>query len=135
VLGFFVFHGVQRCSCACNPPRNSSMDRYDALYSQFTGTTDVFALQQLADNISIISPRAAATANNVTYWMGTDKFNVYSGQIQTLPTTVREYVYKDINYAQSDQIVSGTNEGFNEVWWFYPVPTPTGTTDTLFTTT
>jgi hypothetical protein len=91
------------------------------LYSlQFTGTTDVFALQQLADNISIISPRAAATANNVTYWMGTDKFYVYSGQIQTLPTTVREYVYKDINFGQSDQIVSGTNEGFNEVWWFYP---------------
>jgi hypothetical protein len=87
---------------------------------QFTGTTDVFALQQLADNISIISPRAAATANNVTYWMGTDKFYVYSGQIQTLPTTVREYVYKDINFDQSDQIVSGTNEGFNEVWWFYP---------------
>jgi hypothetical protein len=77
-------------------------------------------LQQLADNISIISPRAAATANNVTYWMGTDKFYVYSGQIQTLPTTVREYVYKDINFAQADQIVSGTNEGFNEIWWFYP---------------
>jgi hypothetical protein len=32
------------------------------LYSlQYLGTTDVFALQQLADNISIISPRAAAT--------------------------------------------------------------------------
>ena len=91
------------------------------LYSlQFTGTTDVFALQQLADNISMISPRAAATANNVTYWMGTDKFYAYTGQVQTLPCTVREYVYKDINFAQSDQIISGTNEGFNEIWWFYP---------------
>jgi hypothetical protein len=91
------------------------------LYSlQYLGTTDVFSLQQLADNISLIGPRAAASANNVTYWMGTDKFYVYSGQIQTLPTTVREYVYKDINFGQSDQIVSGTNEGFNEVWWFYP---------------
>lgn len=91
------------------------------LYSlQFTGTTDIFALQQLADNISIISPRAAATANNITYWMGTDKFYAYTGQIQTLPCTVREYVFKDINYAQSNQIISGTNEGFNEIWWFYP---------------
>jgi hypothetical protein len=91
------------------------------LYSlQFTGTVDIFSLQQLADNISIISPRAAATANNVTYWMGTDKFYVYTGQVQTLPTTVREYVYKDINFGQSDQIISGTNEGFNEIWWFYP---------------
>jgi hypothetical protein len=68
----------------------------------------------------LLAHEAAATANNVTYWMGTDKFYVYSGQIQTLPTTVREYVYKDINFAQADQIVSGTNEGFNEIWWFYP---------------
>jgi hypothetical protein len=60
------------------------------LYSlQYLGTTDVFSLQQLADNISLIGPRAAASANNVTYWMGTDKFYVYSGQIQTLPTTVQ----------------------------------------------
>lgn len=91
------------------------------LYSlQFTGTTDVFALQELADNISIISPRAVATANNVTYWMGQDKFYVYSGQVQTLPCTIREYVFKDINFNQADQIVSGTNEGFTEIWWFYP---------------
>jgi len=91
------------------------------LYSlQYLGTTDVFGLQQLADNISIISPRAAATANNITYWFGTDKFYAYSGQVQTLPCTVREYVYKDINFAQANQIVSGTNEGFNEIWWFYP---------------
>jgi len=91
------------------------------LYSlQYLGTTDVFGLQQLADNISIISPRAAATANNITYWFGTDKFYAYSGQVQTLPCTVREYVYKDLNYGQANQIVSGTNEGFNEIWWFYP---------------
>jgi hypothetical protein len=91
------------------------------LYSlQYLGTTDVFGLQQLADNISIISPRAAATANNITYWFGTDKFYAYSGQVQTLPCTVREYVFKDLNYSQANQIVSGTNEGFNEIWWFYP---------------
>jgi hypothetical protein len=52
--------------------------------------------------------------------MGTDKFYAYTGQIQTLPCTVREYVYKDINFGQADQIVCGTNEGFNEIWWFYP---------------
>jgi hypothetical protein len=91
------------------------------LYSlQYLGTADVFSLQQLADNISLIGPRAVASANNITYWMGTDKFYAYTGQIQTLPTTVREYVYKDINFGQADQIVSGTNEGFNEIWWFYP---------------
>jgi hypothetical protein len=87
---------------------------------QFLGTTDVFGLQELADNISIISSRATITANNVLYWMGTDKFYAYDGRVQTLPCTLREYVFKDINFDQSDQIVCGTNEGFTEIWWFYP---------------
>jgi hypothetical protein len=91
------------------------------LYSlQFLGTTDVFGLQEYADNISIIAPRAVASANNVTYWMGQDKFYAYSGRVETLPCTVRQYVFEDLNYEQAAQIVCGTNEGFNEVWWFYP---------------
>jgi len=91
------------------------------LYSlQFTGTNDVFGYQQLADNISIISPRAKTTANNTTYWMGLDKFYMYNGTVTTLPTTLRNYVFNNLNFEQTDQIVSGTNEGWNEVWWFYP---------------
>lgn len=91
------------------------------LYSlQFTGTTDVFALQELGDNLSIIGPRACISANNVTYWMGQDKFYAYSGRVETLPCTLRNHVFQNINYEQSDQIVCGTNEGWNEIWWFYP---------------
>lgn len=91
------------------------------LYSlQFLGTTDVFGLQEYADNISIISPRAVTSASNVTYWMGQDKFYAYSGRIETLPCTVRQYVFEDLNFDQTEQIVCGTNEGFNEIWWFYP---------------
>lgn len=87
---------------------------------QYLGTTDVFGLQEYADNISIIGPRAVVTVNNVTYWMGHDKFYAYSGRVETLPCTLRNHVFENINYAQADQIVCGTNEGWNEVWWFYP---------------
>lgn len=87
---------------------------------QFLGTTDVFALQEYADNISIASPRAVITASNVTFWMGRDKFYIYTGRVETLPCTVRNYVFKDINFTQADQIIAGTNEQWNEVWWFYP---------------
>lgn len=86
---------------------------------QFLGTADVFGLQEYADNISIMGPRAVISANNITYWMGLDKFYMYDGRVRTLPCTLREYVFKDINFAQSDQVICGTNEGFNEVWWFY----------------
>jgi hypothetical protein len=87
---------------------------------QFLGTTDVFNINELADNISIIGPRAVTTANNTAYWMGHDKFYAYSGRVETLPCSLRNFVFQDINYAQVDQIVCGTNEGWNEVWWFYP---------------
>ena len=87
---------------------------------QFTGTTDVFSLQEYADNISILSARGVTTVNNITYWMGRDKFYAYSGRVDTLPTTLRNYVFNDMNFDQAEQIISGTNEGFNEVWWMYP---------------
>jgi hypothetical protein len=52
--------------------------------------------------------------------MGKDKFYAYSGRVETLPSTLRNHVFTNLNYAQADQIVSGTNEGWNEIWWFYP---------------
>lgn len=91
------------------------------LYSlQFLGTSDVFGLQEYADNISVASPRSMATAASVTYWMGQDKFYAYTGRVETLPCTLRNHVFKNINYNQLAQVVCGTNEQWNEVWWFYP---------------
>jgi hypothetical protein len=87
---------------------------------QFLGTTDVFGLQELADNISILSPRSVAVVNNTAYWFGHDKFYAYGGRVETLPCTIRNHVFQNLNYEQAEQIVSGTNEGWNEVWWFYP---------------
>jgi hypothetical protein len=87
---------------------------------QFLGTTDVFGLQEYADNISVMSSRAMATASNITYWMGQDKFYAYTGRVETLPCTLRNHVFQNFNSAQSDQVICGTNEQWNEVWWFYP---------------
>jgi len=87
---------------------------------QFLGTTDVYGLQEYSDNISIISPRACISASNVTFWMGKDKFYAYTGRVETLPCTLRKHVFQNINRYQADQIICGTNEEWNEVWWFYP---------------
>jgi hypothetical protein len=91
-----------------------------AIYSmQYLGAPYVWGFQILGDNLSIASPNVAVTANNITYWMGVDKFYMYSGRVETLPCTLRSYVYNDINMSQSFQFFAGTNEGFNEVWWYY----------------
>jgi hypothetical protein len=87
---------------------------------QYLGPPYVWGFNLLMDNISLISPNAIASVNNQTFWMGVDKFYVYTGRVDTVPCTLRQYVFNDINQAQAYQIVSGTNEGYNEVWWFYP---------------
>jgi hypothetical protein len=91
-----------------------------AVYSmQYLGAPYVWGFQLLEDNISIIGPNAVTVASNVVYWMGMDKFYVYTGRVQSLPSTLREYVFTDINLQQGFQVNSGTNEGYSEVWWTY----------------
>ena len=91
-----------------------------ALYSlQYLGPPFVWGTQLLGDNISIMSPSAVALASGVVYWMGVDKFYMYDGRVQTLNCDLRRYVFEDFNQDQAAQVFSGTNEGFNEVWWFY----------------
>jgi len=91
-----------------------------AIYSmQYLGPPYVWGFQILMDNISIMSPNAMLTINNVTYWMGVDKFYMYSGRVETLPCSLWQYIFDDINREQAFQVFCGGNEGYNEIWWFY----------------
>jgi hypothetical protein len=87
---------------------------------QYLGPPYVWAPQLLGDNISIVGPNSTVIASGVVYWMGVDKFYAYDGRIQTLNCDLRRYIFQDFNQTQSAQVCCGTNEGFNEVWWFYP---------------
>ena len=90
------------------------------LYSlQYLGPPYVWGVQLLGDNISILSQNSIAQASGVVYWMGTDKFYMYDGRVNTLNCDLRKFIYQDINLGQGQQVFSSTNEGFNEVWWFY----------------
>jgi hypothetical protein len=86
---------------------------------QYLGPPLVFPIQFIGDNISIAGPNAVALASGVVYWMGVDKFYKYDGRIQTLSCDLRQFIFENINKGQLDQVFAGTNEGFNEIWWFY----------------
>lgn len=91
-----------------------------AVYAlQYVGAPAVWTSTLLGDNTSIAGQNAAAYASGKVYWMGVDKFYVYDGRVQTLRCDLRQYIYGDIDLAQKQQIVASTNEGFNEVWFFY----------------
>ena len=106
---------------AAEPTRQEILVWTDsAIYSmQYLGAPYVWGFQILMDNISVMSPNATITINNVTYWMGVDKFYMYSGRVETLPCSLRQYIFADINKDQSFQVFAGSNEAYNEIWWFY----------------
>jgi hypothetical protein len=91
------------------------------LYSmQYVGFgSGIWSTQLIGDNISIASQNATAYAAGVSFWMGLDKFYMYDGRVQPLPCAVKRYVFNDFNKSQYLQVHAGTNEAYNEVWWFY----------------
>jgi hypothetical protein len=90
------------------------------IYSlQYLGPPYVWGTQLLGDNISILGQNAAAQASGIVYWMGTDKFYSYDGRVNTLNCDLLKFIYQDINLSQNQQVFASTNEGFNEVWFFY----------------
>ena len=92
-----------------------------AIYSmQYLGPPYVWGVNLLMDGISIVSPNAVVGSSNVMFWMGIDKFYMYDGRVQTLPCTVRQFIFDNFNYSQAFQVVAGGNEQYSEVWWFYP---------------
>ena len=91
-----------------------------SVYSiQYLGPPFIWGAQLVGSNISIASPNAVAYANGVAFWMGVDKFYMYNGQVQAMRCDLKRHVFEDINTFQLEQVFAGTNEGFNEVWWFY----------------
>lgn len=90
---------------------------------RFIGPPFTFGIQQLASNITIMGPNAAVATEDVVYWMGIDNFYTYSGQTKQLNCTVKDHVFNDFNFSQSDKVYGGINSEFSEVIWLYPSET------------
>lgn len=118
--GFLRLQSGSRIVTAINSRQETLIWTDTSLTSmQFLGSAEVFGLQELSHNISIAGPNAVVGLNNVVYWMGRDKFYTYSGRVDTLPCTLRQYIFTDINQTQSSLFFAGTNNQFNEIVWFY----------------
>lgn len=87
---------------------------------QFLGPPFVFGINTVSENITTASPMCAVAVNDSVFWMGRNEFYVYSGAVERLPCTVRDYVFSDFNEDQIEKVSAATNSSFSEVWWFYP---------------
>lgn len=92
-----------------------------SLYTlQFLGPPITFGVQLISENLSIRSPQAAIAVEDTVFWMGFNEFYIYTGSVQKLPCTVKDFVFGDLNKEQSQKVFASANAGFSEIWWFYP---------------
>ena len=91
-----------------------------ALYSmQFIGPPFTFGINLINEGTGLIGPKAAITTPSGVYWMSYNNFYSYNGSVQTLPCSVHNYVFNDINLIQSFKIHAFTIKDKSEVGWFY----------------
>ena len=118
--GFLRVKGGSKVITAFNTRQETLIFTDTSLNSlQFLGTDEVFGLQSITDNINIAGPNVVAEANNIVMWMGHDQFLLYDGRVQTLPCTLKQYVFDDINLGQANLFFAGSNREFDEIIWFY----------------
>ena len=93
----------------------------NALYTmKFVGAPFTFGFEQVGTNCGLIGKNAAIEIDGVAYWMGTNGFFSFDGTVNTLPCSVEDYVYDDIDTTKGQQVCAGINNLFTEVTWWYP---------------
>lgn len=90
---------------------------------RFVGSPFVFEFTRITSDASMISPNAAVDVGGIVYFMDRGNFYVYNGTVETIPCTVKDYVFSNINQSQGFKVFAAENREFNEVTWFYPVGT------------
>lgn len=94
---------------------------------QYLGPPFTFGINMISENVTIASSNSAISIEDNVYWMGKNEFYLYTGAVQKLPCTVRDYVFSDFNERQSEKVFAASNTAFSEVWWYYP----SGDSDTI----
>ena len=86
---------------------------------RFVGQPFTFSFEHVGTNCGLIGKNACMEVDGTAFWMSENGFFQYSGQLQTMPCLVEDYVFDDLNSTPRDLINAGLNNLFGEVSWYY----------------
>jgi len=93
----------------------------NALYTmKFVGAPFTFGFEQVGTNCGLIGKNAAVEIDGVAYWMSNNGFFAFDGTVNSLPCSVEDYVFDDVDTTKGQQVCAGLNNLFTEVVWWYP---------------
>jgi hypothetical protein len=98
----------------------------NALYTmKFVGAPFTFGFEQVGTNCGLIGKNAAVEIDGIAYWMSNSGFFAFDGTVKTLPCSVEDYVFSDIDTTKGQEISAGLNNLYTEVTWWYPTQNST----------
>lgn len=87
----------------------------------------IFETKLLDNSRGLIAQNARISVDGAVYWMGKKNWFMYSGgNIAVIPSnstnesTIKNYVFSNLNTNQASKIFCWFNQEFNEIWWHYP---------------
>ena len=93
----------------------------NALYTmKFVGAPFTFGFEQVGTNCGLIGKNAAVEIDGIAYWMSPKGFFAFDGTVKSLPCTVEDHVFENIDTTKGQQVTAGLNNLFTEVIWYYP---------------
>ena len=93
----------------------------NALYTmKFIGAPFTFGFEQVGTNCGLIGKNAAVEIDGVAFWLSPKGFFMFDGTVKTLPCSVEDFVYDNIDTTKGQQIAAGLNNLYTEVVWYYP---------------
>jgi hypothetical protein len=93
----------------------------NALYTmKFIGAPFTFGFEQVGTNCGLIGKNAAIEIDGVAFWMSPKGFFAFDGTVRSLPCSVEDHVFENIDTTKGQQVNAGLNNLFTEVVWYYP---------------
>ena len=86
---------------------------------RFVGAPFTFSFEQVGTNCGLLGKNSAVEVDGAAYWMSENGFFRYSGQLESMPCLVEDYVYDDINTVARNLVCCGLNNLFTEISWYY----------------
>ena len=86
---------------------------------RFVGQPFTFSFEHVGTNCGLIGKNACMEVDGTAFWMSENGFFQYSGQLQSMPCLVEDYVFEGLNSTPRNLINCGLNNLFGEVSWYY----------------
>lgn len=92
----------------------------DLFSMRYIGGVLVYAFQQVGSQCGAISRASMVMVGPNAFWMSHNKFYMYDGFVQEVPSKVSDFVFDNLNRTQASKVFGRSLAERDSIRWYYP---------------